>query len=78
MSNPNPDCTRQDCKFTKGAEFTTAAYYLPVYNKEGMLVSTDGNTTTCEVTCIVCGQKWKSKTQFGVTEYTECPPLPNR
>lgn len=70
IKNPNPDCPRTDCKFTKGAEFTTAAYYVPTYDKAGNLISTDGNTTSGTVDCVVCGGHWTFITAHGVTTYT--------
>jgi hypothetical protein len=70
IENPNPDCARQDCKFTSGVEFTTLAYYTPLYDKTGNLISTDSNITSGAVDCVVCGGHWTYITVHGITTYT--------
>lgn len=68
--NPNPTCEK-DCRFYYGVSMTTAMYYTPVFDKHGNNLNPDGNTTTSEVSCSVCGRKWVSKSQFGNTAFNE-------
>ena len=71
FNNPNPDC-KEDCCFAEcGSATTTAAYYAPVYDKHGNNLNPDGNITTRNITCGVCGKMWTSSTQYGQTQYTE-------
>lgn len=74
IENPNPEC-KQECKFTKGPEFKTAAYYEPLYNKEGHLISKDANTTSGSLDCVVCGKHWTFISAHGKVQYTEWPHL---
>lgn len=61
----------KECRFTKGLSMTTMAYYPPVYDKNGVNVNPDGNTTTCTVTCSTCNKKWTTSTRYGETTYEE-------
>lgn len=70
IENPNPDCPREDCKFTRGNEFTTLVHYEPLYDKKGNLISTDNNVTSGRVDCIVCGGHWTYIRAHGITTYT--------
>lgn len=70
MSNPNPGCDKE-CRFAYGVSMTTAMYFTPVFDKHGNNVNPDGNITTSEVSCGVCGKRWTSRTQFGKTEFSE-------
>lgn len=77
FKNPNPDCEQDNCMFTCGKELTnggvmsTLAYYIPTYDKNGVNINPDRNTTTFIVECIVCKAKWKGTTQLGETIYEE-------
>lgn len=68
--NPNPDCDK-DCRFSQGFSTTTAAYYKPIFDKDGNNVNPDGNTTTTEIFCSICGKSWMAYTRYGKTEYVE-------
>lgn len=70
--NPNPTCDKE-CRFTFGQEFTTAAYYPPVYDKNGNIVSSDGNTITGYSECLTCDKKWKYTSRYGATKFEEQP-----
>lgn len=70
IKNPNPDCAQEDCKFVQGAEFVTLAYYQPVYDKAGNLITTEGNTASGSVNCLTCGGHWTYIRAHGVTTYT--------
>lgn len=70
LENPNPTCEKE-CRFARGSEFTTAAYYQPLYDKHGNLVSKDGNTSSGSVNCVVCQKRWSYIRSFGVTTYIE-------
>ena len=70
FNNPNPDCGR-DCRFQYGVSMTTAMYFQPVYDKHGNNLNPDGNTTSGDVTCVVCRKKWTYCTQYGKTQYRE-------
>lgn len=68
--NPNPTCDK-DCRFHYGVSMTTAMYFAPVFDKHGNNLNPDGNITSSDVSCSVCGKKWISKSQYGKTEYFE-------
>lgn len=70
MININVECEKE-CMFRYGVSMTTAAYYPPVYNKAGVNVNPDMNTTSGDVTCITCGKSWFYISQNGNTTYTE-------
>lgn len=70
MSNPNPSCEKE-CRFSYGPTFTTAMYFTPVFDKHGNNLNPDGNTSSSEVHCAVCGKSWTSRTQYGKTEFAE-------
>ena len=68
--NPNPTC-ELDCRFRIGMTSTTCAHYTPIYDKHGNNTNPDGNITTSEVYCNVCGKGWIGRTQYGKTTYKE-------
>ncbi len=41
MTNPNPECPREDCRFSYGGGTTTCVYYPPVYDKNGVNINPD-------------------------------------
>lgn len=61
----------QQCRFTETPVMTTCMYYPPVYDKNGVNVNPDMNTTTFFVKCSVCKKEWKGATRGGETTYTE-------
>ncbi len=71
MTNPNPECPREDCRFAYCGGRTTLAYYQPIYDKNGVNINPDRNTTTFEVSCGSCGRMWVGKTCAGETTYEE-------
>ena len=71
MMNPNPECPREDCKFTNHRSYTTSAYYPPIYDKNGVNTNPDGNITTSTLKCLTCGKKWNCTSQFNLTTYEE-------
>ena len=71
FQNPNPDCERDDCQFIESGGATTLAYYIPTYDKNGVNINPDRNTTTFTTQCIVCNRYWKGATQLGKTTYEE-------
>jgi hypothetical protein len=70
MNNPNPNCEK-DCRFHYGVSVTTCMYYPPVYDKHGNNLNPDGNISSGEVSCSVCGKSWISSTQYGETVFNE-------
>lgn len=70
FQSPNPSCEKE-CRFARKAEFTTLAFYQPLYDKHGNLVSKDGNTKTGAMSCVVCNRKWSYINSFGTTTYFE-------
>lgn len=70
IESPNPSCNN-DCRFVQGQSMTTMAYYHPAFDKYGNDINPNGNTSTCEISCTVCGKVWLSRTQYGETTYTE-------
>jgi hypothetical protein len=71
MKTPNPECPREDCRFTQSFGMTTLVAYIPIYDKNGVNINPDRNTTTFEVSCGSCGRMWKGKTCVGETTYEE-------
>jgi len=61
-----PGCSRDDCMIMdNGPGMVTAAYYPPVYNKDGVNVNPNNNTSTQLRRCISCGKTWKEQWQNG-------------
>lgn len=54
-----PECMRDDCIITVESQMTTAMHYSPVYNKDGVNMNPDRNSTTQNVRCLSCGKNWK-------------------
>ena len=71
MKNPNPECPREDCKFTIFDITRTCMYFQPIYDKNGVNTNPDANTTTFKVNCLSCGNLWVGKTCMGETTYEE-------
>ena len=71
MNNPNPNCPREDCRFSVGIEMTTSMYFPPVYDKKGNNINPDGNVTSGEMTCTTCNKKWKYSIQYGEYSYED-------
>jgi hypothetical protein len=71
MKNPNPECPREDCKFTKSFEMRTCMYFQPIYDKNGVNINPDANTTTFKVNCTSCGKMWAGRTRLDETTYEE-------
>jgi hypothetical protein len=70
--NPNPIC-EQECRFQMGMSTTTLMYYAPIYDKHGNNLNPDGNITTTQIHCRVCGKSWVGSTKLGATTYVEIP-----
>lgn len=66
-----PECPRADCQFTESMSRSTLAYYPPVYDKNGVNINPDGNTTTSTLNCLTCGKWWSCISQLGETLYAE-------
>jgi hypothetical protein len=43
MKNSNPECPREDCRFSYSPGRATLAYYPPVYDKNGVNTNPDRN-----------------------------------
>lgn len=71
MKNPNPECNREDCEFTLGYSMRTCMLFQPIYDKNGVNINPDANTTTFKVNCLSCGKWWTGKTRLGKTTYEE-------
>jgi hypothetical protein len=46
-------------------------YFQPIYDKNGVNINPDGNTTNFKVNCLSCGNLWVGKTRLGETNYAE-------
>lgn len=66
-----PECKRDDCRFLQSGGMTTLAYYQPIYDKNGVNINPDGNTTTSSIECLTCGKQWVATTQYNQTTYNE-------
>lgn len=69
--NPNPECPRDDCRFTKLDETKTCMYFQPIYDKNGMNINPDANTTSFKLNCPSCGKMWYCTTRLNETTCTE-------
>ena len=75
MVTPNPTC-KLECRFITSFGLTTGMYYPPIYNKHGVNINPDRNTTAAtKVDCTQCNRSWNAITYFAdgkhQTEYTE-------
>lgn len=57
----------KDCRFDVGMSSMSAVYYPPVFDKNGINLNTDGNISTTNYQCRVCGKSWSVKTRLGQT-----------
>jgi hypothetical protein len=71
MKNPNPECPREDCRFSYGGGTTTLVAYIPIYDKDGKNINPDRNTTSFTVNCITCGKIWRGQSCLDKTTYEE-------
>jgi hypothetical protein len=71
MKNPNPECPREDCKFTSFDGTSTLVAYIPIYDKDGKNINPDANTTTFKVYCLSCGKMWVGNSRLDETTYEE-------
>jgi len=71
MTNPNPECPREDCQFSHSGGSSTLVAYIPIYDKNGVNINPDANTTTFKVNCLTCGKMWVGKTRLDETTYEE-------
>ena len=71
MTNPNPTCQNDNCRFHYGVSMTTSMYFTPVYDKHGNNVNPDGNITSGSVACSTCNKAWTYSTQYDNTTYQE-------
>lgn len=69
MKNPNPECPRDDCRFSFSPQITTCMYYHLVYDKNGVNINPDGNATSFKVECLSCGKMWIGKSRLDATTY---------
>lgn len=61
-----PECPREDCRFAMGEATRTCMYFQPIFNKDGVNINPDANTTTFDLNCHSCGKSW-----VGITTYEE-------
>jgi hypothetical protein len=71
MKTPNPECPREDCRFSHSGGSTTLVAYIPIYDKNGVNTNPDRNTTTFKVNCLTCGKMWVGKSCLDETTYEE-------
>jgi hypothetical protein len=71
FKNPNPECPREDCRFTTYGGETTCMAFIPIYDKNGVNINPDRNKTYFTVDCVSCGKKWAGKIYMGETTYEE-------
>jgi hypothetical protein len=66
-----PECPREDCRFETGEATRTCMYFQPIFNKDGVNINPDANTTTFKLNCLSCGKFWIGKSRLGITTYEE-------
>ena len=59
-----PKC-KKPTKRLKGLSITTAVYYPPIYDENGVNINTDANYTTTEYICLECNTSYSATYQFG-------------
>lgn len=57
LTNPNPNCDGE-CRFQSHGSTSTLVAYIPIYDKNGVNVNPDRNTTSESVTCSTCKRSW--------------------
>ena len=72
MKNPNPECPREDCRFSHSGGMTTLVAYIPIYDKNGVNTNPDRNTTSFSIECLTCGKMWRGETCMSETTYEDC------
>lgn len=55
QQNNCPKCGKS--YYQEGTSSTTLAYFPPIY-KDGININPDKNTTTTELICLECGERW--------------------
>ena len=70
-SHPNPECPREDCKFTIYDVTRTCMYFPPIYDENGVNINPDGNTTAFGISCVSCHKEWTGKSCLDVTTHEE-------
>lgn len=68
MKNPNPDCMHE-CMIQEGPVFSTAVYYPPTYNKQGVNINKDNNKTIGNLKCWTCNKEWRYELQNGEIKF---------
>lgn len=68
MANPDPSCNKE-CRFSCSPSLTTAMYYHPIYDKNGVNVNPDMNISSREVSCLVCHRSWYETSRNGETTF---------
>jgi hypothetical protein len=61
----------KECRIQFGLSITTCMYYAPVYDKNGIDINPDANTTSGDCKCTTCGKAWGYSTRLGETTYKE-------
>lgn len=64
MIVPKCDNCGDKAMFTESGGMTTAVYYPPIYDANGVNTNPDMNQTVSILTC-TCGNKWKCVSQGG-------------
>jgi hypothetical protein len=71
MKTPNPECPREDCRFSHSGGSSTLVAYIPIYDRNGNNTNPDRNTTTFKVNCLTCGKMWVGKSCLDETTYED-------
>jgi hypothetical protein len=62
-----PGCSRDDCQLSpNGPGMVTAAYYAPVWDKNGNNLNLDMNINTSSIRCLSCGKTWTEQMRNGI------------
>lgn len=65
-----PSCdTGAKCAFAVGPGVSTAAYYPPVYDRNGVNMNPDRNLVEQDVRCVTCGKQWTRRSKVGDVSY---------
>lgn len=70
---PDKNCSN-NCVFVEKPEARTCMYFQPIYDKSGININPDRNTTMGTMRCITCNRKWVYKERCGETSYEEVTP----
>ena len=69
MTNPNPECPREDCKFIVKPDSTIIGTNTRKTYITSITLHNPIKPPTCIIECFTCGMKWEGTLENGITTY---------